>query len=99
MCSLTHGVDNDSEGGDDHADDLVTRKSQKPQMGLEYSASRDPNKLEQKDTTNQKEGGFKVGNQEHEAKITANMTTQKWKDWAMRYVFEKIEGVFSYWYA
>ena len=71
MCSLTHGADNDSEDGDD-----PTRKSQKPQMGLEYSASRDPNKLEQ-NTTNQEEGGFKVGNQEHEAKITAGMTTQK----------------------
>ena len=43
MCSLTHGVDagaDDSDGGDD-----LARKSGNPKMKMEYSASRDPNKL------------------------------------------------------
>ena len=42
MCSLTLGADaEDSDGG---ADD-PTRKSSNPKMKMEYSASRDPNKL------------------------------------------------------
>ena len=70
ICACGIGeADDDSDDAD--ADSLVPRKSQPPQMKMEYSASRDPSKLGE--GQHAEAGGFKVGDKEHEEKIKATL--------------------------
>ena len=70
LCSMCACGEGGAASDCDDDDSLV--KSGAPKMSLEYSASRDPSKLDQNGAKTA-DGGFKVGNEEHEDKIKATL--------------------------